>query len=70
MYFSCLIDSPAPRLSPGIGTPFTHIPKPAGTSGFEALPLVEWVGLALSILMKRVVFAWLIADGDMHLEIE
>ena len=68
MYFSCLIDSPAQWLSPGIGAPFTHIPKPAGTSGFEALPLVEWVGLAPSILMKRVVFAWLIAAGDMHLE--
>ena len=135
-------------LSPSIGTPFTHILKPAGTSGFEALPLVEWIGLALAraagfrvpetaliampdgmppallverfdiranandqrllamedlcsvldltpeakydgtiervaralrglstspdedllILMKRVVFAWLIADGDMHLK--
>lgn len=136
------------RLSPSIGTPFTHILKPAGTSGFEALPLVEWVGLALAreagfavpataliampdgmppallverfdirtdasdqrllamedfcsvldlapqakyvgtiervaralrglstspdedllTLIKRVVFAWLIADGDMHLK--
>lgn len=35
-------------LSPSIGTPFTHILKPAGTSGFEALPLVEWIGLALA----------------------
>jgi len=131
-----------------IGTPFTHILKPAGTSGFETLPLVEWVGLTLAgeagftvpasaliampddmppallverfdirtdtndprllamedlcsvldlspeakytgtieraartlrglstspeedllILMKRTVFAWLIADGDMHLK--
>ena len=139
---------PDGRLSPSIGTPFTHILKPAGTSGFEALPLVEWIGLALAreagftvpataliampdgmppallverfdtragaddhrllamedlcsvldlspeakydgtiervaralrrlstspdedllILMKRVVFAWLIADGDMHLK--
>ncbi len=139
---------PDGRLSPSIGTLFTHILKPAGTSGFEALPLVEWVGLALAraagfavpdasliampdglppallverfdiragaddhrllamedlcsvldlspeakydgtiervaralrglstspeedllILMKRVVFAWLIADGDMHLK--
>lgn len=136
------------RLSPSTGTPFTHILKPAGTSGFEALPLVEWIGLALAreagftvpataliampdgmppallverfdirtdtndqrlmamedlcsvldlspeakydgtiervaralrglstspdedllILLKRVVFAWLIADGDMHLK--
>ena len=139
---------PDGRLSPSIGTPFTHILKPAGTSGFEALPLVEWIGLALAreagftvpataliampdemppallverfdirtdandqrllamedlcsvldltpaakydgtiervaralrglstspdedlqILMKRVLFAWLIADGDMHLK--
>lgn len=139
---------PDGRLSPSIGTPFTHILKPAGTSGFEALPLVEWIGLALAReagfkvpdaalipmpdgmppalvverfdirtdaddrrmlamedfcsvldlvaaakydgsvervaralralstspdedllnLMKRVVFAWLIADGDMHLK--
>ena len=34
-------------LSPSIGTPFTHIFKPAGTSGFEHLPLVEWVALTL-----------------------
>ena len=27
--------------------PFTHILKPAGTSGFEALPLVEWMSLTL-----------------------
>ena len=140
--------APDGRLSPSVGTPFTHILKPAGTSGFEALPLVEWVGLELAratgfavpataliampegmppallverfdirmdaddqrllamedlcsvldlspeakfdgtiervaralrgrstspdedllILMKRVVFAWLIADGDMHLK--
>ena len=139
---------PDGRLSPSIGTPFTHILKPAGTSGFDALPLVEWIGLALArevgfavpataliampddmppgllverfdirtdandhrllamedfcsvldlspegkyngsiervaralrglstspdedllILMKRVLFAWLIADGDMHLK--
>jgi serine/threonine-protein kinase HipA len=139
---------PDGRLSPSIGTPFTHILKPAGIGGFEALPLVEWIGLALAretgftvpataliampdgmpaallverfdirsdatdqrllamedlcsvldltpaakydgtiervaralrglstspdedllILMKRVVFAWLIADGDMHLK--
>lgn len=39
---------PDGRLSPSIGTPFTHILKPAGTSGFEALPLVEWLGLALA----------------------
>ncbi|MEO5737043.1 MAG: type II toxin-antitoxin system HipA family toxin [Variovorax sp.] len=35
------------RLSPSTGTPFTHILKPAGTGGFEALPLVEWTALTL-----------------------
>jgi serine/threonine-protein kinase HipA len=39
---------PAGRLSPSMGTPFTHILKPAGTGGFEALPRVEWTGLALA----------------------
>ncbi len=34
-------------LSPSIGTPFTHILKPAGTSGFQFLPLVEWMSLTL-----------------------
>lgn len=34
-------------LSPATGIPFTHILKPAGTSGFETLPLVEWTALAL-----------------------
>jgi serine/threonine-protein kinase HipA len=29
------------------GRPFTHILKPAGTGGFEFLPVVEWLGLAL-----------------------
>lgn len=37
------------RLSPSEGTPFTHILKPAGTSGFEYLPIVEWLSLALGI---------------------
>ena len=40
--------APDGRLSPSSGTPFTHILKPAGTSGFEALPLVEWIGLTLA----------------------
>ncbi len=35
-------------LKPAIGIPFTHILKPAGTSGFESLPIVEWIGLALA----------------------
>lgn len=136
------------RLSPSVVAPFTHILKPAGTSGFEALPLIEWLGLSLAralglptpdaalvrmpdgmppallverfdireqaddprwlamedmcsvldlephdkytgtiervaratralssapdddllILLRRVLFAWLIADGDMHLK--
>jgi serine/threonine-protein kinase HipA len=136
------------RLSPAVGLPFTHILKPAGTGGFESLPLVEWLGLSLAraiglpvpaaalvampegmptallverfdirsspedarlfamedmcsvldlapqekysgtiervaralralstepeddllILLRRVLFAWLIADGDMHLK--
>ena len=34
-------------LPPSTGKPFTHILKPAGTSGFEALPVVEWTALAL-----------------------
>jgi serine/threonine-protein kinase HipA len=34
-------------LSPSTGTPFTHIFKPADTSGFESLPVIEWLGLAL-----------------------
>ena len=135
-------------LTPSVGLPFTHILKPAGTSGFETIPLIEWVGLALAravglaapeaalvrmpdgmppallverfdirdraddprwlamedmcsvldlephdkytgtiervaratralssapeddmlILLRRVLFAWLIADGDMHLK--
>lgn len=34
-------------LIPAIDRPFTHILKPAGTSGFEQLPLVEWLCLEL-----------------------
>ena len=34
-------------LIPAIDTPFTHILKPAGTAGFEQLPLVEWFCLEL-----------------------
>jgi serine/threonine-protein kinase HipA len=126
-------------LSPSTGLPFTHILKPAGTSGFEALPIAEWLSLELGralvpmpdglppaliverfdirgslddgrrfaledlcsvlglspeakyggtmervaravrsrstapdddllIVFKRALFAWLIADGDMHLK--
>jgi serine/threonine-protein kinase HipA len=35
------------KLLPSAGNPFTHIFKPAGTSGFEALPIVEWLCLTL-----------------------
>ncbi|KAK0358322.1 hypothetical protein LTR94_035885, partial [Friedmanniomyces endolithicus] len=35
-------------LIPATGAPFTHILKPAGTNGFEDLPIVEWMGLALA----------------------
>jgi serine/threonine-protein kinase HipA len=34
-------------LVPAIEQPFTHILKPAGTSGFEMLPIVEWLCLEL-----------------------
>ncbi len=34
-------------LSPSVGTPFTHILKPAGTSGYDALPIVEWLAMTL-----------------------
>jgi serine/threonine-protein kinase HipA len=34
-------------LMPSTTKPFTHILKPASTSGFEALPLIEWLALAL-----------------------
>jgi serine/threonine-protein kinase HipA len=35
-------------LTPATAQPFTHILKPAGTSGFEALPVIEWLALALA----------------------
>jgi serine/threonine-protein kinase HipA len=35
-------------LVPAVGTPFTHILKPAGTGGFESLPIVEWICLTLA----------------------
>jgi serine/threonine-protein kinase HipA len=35
-------------LSPSTDKPFTHILKPAGTSGFEALPIIEWLALELA----------------------
>ena len=35
------------RLEASIGKPFTHILKPAGTGGYETLPLVEWTALTI-----------------------
>lgn len=35
------------HLVPAIDQPFTHILKPAGTAGFETLPIVEWLCLEL-----------------------
>ncbi|MGH6946596.1 MAG: type II toxin-antitoxin system HipA family toxin [Kiloniellales bacterium] len=37
----------AGRLAPSTGLPFTHILKPAGTSGFQALPVIEYLAMAL-----------------------
>ncbi|WP_291359022.1 type II toxin-antitoxin system HipA family toxin [Devosia sp.] len=34
-------------LLPSTGQPFTHILKPAGTSGFDHLPVIEWQALTL-----------------------
>src|ERR1700674_869223 len=34
-------------LSASTGRPFTHILKPAGTSGYDALPIIEWLAMAL-----------------------
>lgn len=36
------------ELVPATEQPFTHILKPAGTAGFEGLPLVEWLCLELA----------------------
>src|SRR5258705_496436 len=34
-------------LSPATGRPFTHILKPAGASGYVALPVIEWIAMQL-----------------------
>lgn len=39
---------PDGALVPAIDKPFTHILKPAGTAGFETLPIVEWLCLELA----------------------
>ncbi|WP_456391176.1 type II toxin-antitoxin system HipA family toxin [Profundibacter sp.] len=35
------------RLIPSATEPFTHILKPAGTSGFQALPIIEYLSMTL-----------------------
>jgi serine/threonine-protein kinase HipA len=40
--------TPDGALEPAIEQPFTHILKPAGTAGFEMLPIVEWLCLELA----------------------
>lgn len=35
------------RLAPSTTDPFTHILKPAGTSGFQALPIIEYLAMSL-----------------------
>ena len=35
------------KLVPSTGLPFTHILKPGGTSGFQALPVIEFLAMAL-----------------------
>ena len=34
-------------LSPATSKPFTHILKPAGTSGYDAVPIIEWISMEL-----------------------
>lgn len=38
---------PRGRLVPATSQPFTHILKPAGTSGFQALPVIEYLAMTL-----------------------
>ncbi len=38
---------PEGRLIPSTTEPFTHILKPAGTSGFQALPIIEYLSMSL-----------------------
>ncbi len=39
--------NPEGRLVPSTAEPFTHILKPAGTSGFQALPIIEYLSMSL-----------------------
>ncbi len=43
------------RLRAAVDLPFTHILKPAGTAGFEQMPIVEWTCLELGRLAGFVV---------------
>lgn len=54
-------------LLPSAGRPFTHILKPAGTSGFESLPIIEWLSLSLgkSIGFEVPSFALINMPDDM-----
>lgn len=47
--------TPDGMLLPAIEEPFTHILKPAGTAGFEALPVVEWFCLDLGRAVRFTV---------------
>lgn len=40
------------QLIPALDAPFTHILKPAGTGGYELLPIVEWICLHLARAAK------------------
>ena len=40
---------PQGRLAPGTTAPFTHILKPAGTGGFQALPVIEYLSMTLGL---------------------
>ena len=59
----------AGALTPSTGLPFTHILKPAGTSGFEYLPLIEWQSLELGrrIGLVTPAFALVPMPDDMPL---
>lgn len=57
--------TPNGALVPAIDQPFTHILKPAGTAGFEMLPIVEWLCLELGRAAKfQVPAAALMAMPD------
>jgi serine/threonine-protein kinase HipA len=56
-------------LMPSTNKPFTHILKPAGTSGFEALPAIEWqsmqLGRAAGFIVPAIAFVAM-PDGIPH----